>query len=322
MEIPGKLYNTGRGYPAALFDDNYKETVTGEIYNLSQDSNKELRKLDEIEGTQLNLYRRRDSRHKGHHFYLYEAGEQLKSNLSKENRINSGSWRRQGSVALKNPVEFALTFEKEQEERYGEFPPEDSSGMMFVRGDTPMLVTAPHATMHSRINKLKEQEEYTGAISVILHSLTGSYALYTHWASTTDPNFYDNAPFKKKLAKIVTKFGIKFVLDLHGTGVKRNEDIYPGVGKDKEFLIGNNLYFDKLKDTVHSNGFILGGFHVFPATRQMTVTKYVATNLGIPAMQIEINKRLREPESKPERFEKLVNSLTDYINYIKPSIDR
>ena len=320
LEIPGRLYSTGRGYPAALFDGNSKETIAGEIYNLSGDSNKKLKELDEVECTRFDLYRRKDLKHKGHHFYLYEAGDRLKGYLNKENTINPGSWRRKGSVALNDPVEFAINFEKEQEERYMEFPPEDSSGMIFLRGGAPILVTAPHATRHLRMNKQKQQEEYTGAISVILHSLTGAHALYTHWASKIDPNFYDDAPFKKKLAKVVTKFRIKLVLDLHGTRGQKAEDIYPGIGNNREFLIGNNSYLHKLNDSAKSNGLVLGGLNVFPASIQMTVTKFVATKLGIPTMQVEINERLRDPEGNPSQFEKLVRFLTDYIYSIKTYI--
>ena len=321
LEIPGKLYNTNRGYPAVLLDGSSKETVVGEIYNLCEDSNKILKELDEVECTRFGLYRRKDLKHKGHHFYLYEAGEQLRGLLNKENSINSGNWRRQGSFALKDPVEFALTFEKEQQERYREFPPEDSSGMIFLRGDAPILITAPHATRHLRMNKQKQQEEYTGAISVILHSLIGTHALYTHWASKIDPNFYDDAPFKRKLAKVVRKFGIKFVLDLHGTKVQRNKDLYPGVGNNTEFLIGNDSYLHKLEDSAKSYGLVLGSLNVFPASIQMTITKFVATKIGTPAMQIEINERLRDPEGNPSQFERLVRLLTDYIYSISgPSV--
>ncbi len=315
-EIPGRLYDTGRGYPAALFDGNSKETVMGEIYAISGDVGKKLRELDEIEGTEIGLYTRK-SIYNGHHFYVYETGELLKSFIRSENRINCGNWRRHGSVALKNPVEFAIRFENSQKQRYREPPPEGSSGLTFLRGEIPILVTAPHATRHLRMGKLKYQEEYTGMLSVILHTLTGSYALYTHWASGVDPNFYDDAPFKSKLLNVVRKFGIGFILDLHGTRREWSDDIYPGVGNNREFLFGNDFYLYKLQEASESNGLVLGGLYVFPASTQMTITKFVARNLEIPAMQIEINERLRRPESNPSEFKKLIRFLTDYISSIK-----
>jgi gamma-glutamylcyclotransferase (GGCT)/AIG2-like uncharacterized protein YtfP len=316
VEIPGKLYDTGKGYPTASFDGDSKESVTGEVYAISGDVNKKLKELDEIEGTNGKLYKRKPI-HNGHRFYVYEAGELLKNSLRAENRINSGSWRRHGSIALKYPVEFAIRFENSQKQRYREFPLEDSSGLTFLRGEIPFLVMAPHATGHLRMGKLKYQEEYTGALSVILHTLTGSYSLYTHWASSVDPNFYDNAPFKSKLLKVVRKFGIRFVFDLHGTRSGLCEDLYPGVGNDREFLFGDDFYLYKLQESAESNGLILGGLYHFPASVQMTVTKFVSRNLGIPAMQIEISERLRQPEINPSEFEKLVKCLTEYICSIK-----
>lgn len=316
VEIPGRLYDTGRGYPAALFDSDSKETVMGEIYAIGGDVDKKLRELDEIEGMEIGLYKRK-SIYNGYHLYVYETGELLKNFIRSENRINSGNWRRHGSVALKNPVEFAIRFENSQKQRYGEPPPADSSGLTFLRGEIPILVTAPHATRHLRMGKLKYQEEYTGTLSVILHALTGSYALYTHWASGVDPNFYDDAPFKSKLLKVVRKFGIGFILDLHGTRREWNDDIYPGVGNNREFISGNDFYLYKLQESSESNGLVLGGLHVFPASAQMTITKFVSRNLEIPAMQIEINERLRRPEGNSSEFEKLVKFLTDYIISIK-----
>jgi gamma-glutamylcyclotransferase (GGCT)/AIG2-like uncharacterized protein YtfP len=316
VEVPGKLYDTERGYPVALFDGNSKETVTGEIYALCGDVDKKLRELDEIEGTEIGLYTRK-SIYNGHHFYVYETGELLRNRIRAENRINSGSWRRYGSVALKNPVEFAIRFENSQKQRYREFPPEDSSGLTFLRGEIPILITASHATRHLRMGKFKYQEEYTGAVSVILHALTGSYVLYTHWASSVDPNFYDHAPFKEKLRKVVKEFGIRFVLDLHGTRREWSDDIYPGVGNSREFLFGDDFYLHKLEQSSELNGLAIGDLRVFPASTQMTITKFVARNIQIPAMQIEINERLRYPESHPSKFERLVKFLTDYIGSIQ-----
>lgn len=49
----------------------------------------------------------------------------------------------------------------------------------------------------------------------------------------------------------------------------------------------------------------------------MTVTKFISRNLGIPARQIEISERLRQPEINPSEFEKLVKCLAEYTCSIK-----
>lgn len=317
LDLPGKLYDTKMDYPVALFDGDCEGTVTGELYEICTDVDRKLREIDRVEGTELRLYRRKSLRYKDHVFYLYEAGEALRSALKKESRIPSGSWRRHGSIALNDPVRFALIFEGSQEKRYREFPPSNSPGLMFLRGEIPILVTASHATAHLRMNKLKIEERYTGAISVILHTLTGCHALYTHWASETDPNFYDDAPFKKKLEGIVKGFGIRLVLDIHGTTIEGGGDIYPGVGNEGEFLLGRDLYLKKLEESVKADGLTPGGLHVFPASRQMTITKFVSRRFGIPAMQIEIDSRNRHPESNPFRFKRLVGSLSRFVSQIR-----
>jgi hypothetical protein len=128
-----------------------------------------------------------------------------------------------------------------------------------------------------------------------------------------DPNYYDNSRFKNKMSEIVSHHSFKFLVDLHGTGPEKKYDIYPGVGVDKEFLIGHDNYLDELERAATLNGISIGGLDVFPAAKQMTVTKYAARKLGIPAIQLEINRRLRDPEKRPDDFMKLIKFLRGFI---------
>ncbi len=55
--VPGTLYNTGNGYPAARFDG--PGSIRGRIYELDADRLDEaLRLLDEVEGAVLDLFHR------------------------------------------------------------------------------------------------------------------------------------------------------------------------------------------------------------------------------------------------------------------------
>ncbi|MDA2919792.1 gamma-glutamylcyclotransferase [Desulfobacterota bacterium AH_259_B03_O07] len=318
LEVPGDLYSTEMGYPVALFKPYHESTITGELYDIPSDNMKErIKGFDELEGTDSGLFIRKELKYNGHHFYAYEAGKSFVNILTNKNKINSGNWRYHGSIAKINPSQFAINFEINLSRNYQVFPPRDFKECIYLRGDLPILITAPHATAHIRMKKLKEEEISTGAISVILHSLKGSHALYTHRASTIDANFYDQSTFKEELRTIVKKFGIKLVLDIHGTSTKRNDDIYPGVGINREFLIGNDIYLDNLFQAAQDNNICVGGLDVFPASRQMTVTKYLARELGIPAMQIEINERLRIPYDSPNNFERLIKFLSQFLNSIK-----
>jgi len=314
IDVPGKLYNTGKGYPAAVFEEEESSgTVTGELYSLCANHQQKFNELDEVEGVVAGLYMRRTLTHRGHSFHVYEAGEKLKKSMTDEDKILPGSWRRHASKALKDPVGFAIRFEKSQRKYDEEQPSDDFDGTIFLRGDIPVLVTAPHATTHVRVKMTKSCELYTGALSVISHSLTGAHALYTHRMSNLDPNYYDDCPFKERLESLMNEHDIRFVIDIHGTGSGRAYDIFPGVGLDGEFLIGKQFYLAKLYETALREKILIGSLDIFPAAKQMTVAKFAATKLGVPAMQVEINRRLRLPEDNPTQFEKLVDFLSSYI---------
>jgi len=318
LEVPGDLYSTEMGYPVALFKPYHESTITGELYDIPSDNMKErIKGFDELEGTDSGLFIRKELKYNGHHFYAYEAGKSFVNILTDKNKINSGNWRYHESIAKKKPVQFAINFEINLSRNYQVFPPRDFKECIYLRGDLPILITAPHATAHVRMKKLKEEEIYTGAVSVILHSLKGSHALYTHRASTIDANFYDQSTFKEELRTIVKKFGIKLVLDIHGTSTKRDDDIYPGVGIEREFLVGNDIYLDKLFQAAKDKDISIGGLDIFPASRQMTVTKFVARQLGIPAIQIEVNEKLRTPDDSPADFERLVEFLSKFMKSVK-----
>ena len=312
LEVPGSLYDTGRGYPAALFDDGSDRAVSGELYTM-EDPSSRIEELDRVEGTLSGLFRRSTIKYPNSEFYCYEAGPLLNETAADENRILSGSWRTHSSLAFTDPVDFALRFETHLKDSYKEHPGEDSDGIHYIRGHIPVLVTAPHATAHVRMGKLKRQEFYTGALAVLLHSLTGCHALYTGRLSSLDPNYTDESPFKAKLSEIAGRCGLEFQIDIHGTGSERPRDVFPGVGMNSEFLNGRSESLFELSQAAQSNGISLGSTDVFPAARQMTVTRFSATRLGVPSMQLEINRDLRRPEIAPADFVKLVNFLKEFI---------
>jgi gamma-glutamylcyclotransferase (GGCT)/AIG2-like uncharacterized protein YtfP len=318
LDIPGELYFTDMGYPAASFNENPNHHVSGELYELGGDNTADrVTMLDKIEGTSDGLFKRKVLNINGHKIITYEAGESLNSFLNDRCKIESGIWRLHGSVAKRDPIKFALAFEKYSAKSYRNFSTEDKLGSIHARGVAPILVTAPHACAHVRMHKLKNQENFTGSLAIIIHSITGSHALYTHRASETDPNFYDESPFKKQIARIVKEFGIRFVLDIHGTSTAKTGDVFPGVGIDKEFLLGNESMLDRLAEGSARFGIRLGSPKIFPASRQMTVTKFAARKLGIPGMQIEISEQLRTPDKYPKRFDKLVRFLGDFLSGVE-----
>jgi len=315
FSVLGRLYHTGRGYPAAVFDSDSKGMVHGELYKM-QDAENKIAELDKVEGTESGLFRRVELDYGGVSFYCYEPGTLLDGCVREENLIRSGSWRESSSLAVTDPVAFAVNFENGMEKVYKKLPAVHGEEAIYIKGCTPLLITAPHATAHVRMNKLKRQEFYTGALGVLLHSLTGCHVLYTNCQSGCDPNYYDESPFKKRLAEVVRGRNIRLLIDIHGTGAEKERDIFPGVGESNEFLLGNEHYLELIERSADSCGVSLGGLDVFPAARQMTVTKFAARSLGIPAIQLEINRALRRPSSDPVAFGRLLDFLRIFIESV------
>ena len=317
LEIPGELFYTDMGYPTASFSSKSNYSVMGELYEIPRGMIEDkLAEIDNMEGTGIGLFLRKKIKHNRHNFFAYEADKSLRHFLRSKFRINSGNWRSFGSIAKLDPVKYAITFEHSLNRHNREFPSKNSRGYIHLKGVIPILVCAPHSSIHIRVDKLKKEERYAAPLSAIIHSITGTHALFTHRASKVDPNFYDNSPFKIGVENIVDKFGVKFVLDIHGTETRKGDEVYFGVGTENEFLLGKKRYLEKLLISAQKNSIKLGDPDVFPASRQMTVTKFVARKLGIPAIQIEINKRLRNPVEAPRSFLKLVSFFSDFISSI------
>ncbi|MGQ0793258.1 MAG: gamma-glutamylcyclotransferase family protein [Deltaproteobacteria bacterium] len=314
--VSGSLYDTKRGYPAALFDARGEPQILGELYDLSTAPNlqEKLGELDEAEGVEGGLYKRVELNLGGVRAFAYEAGEALRAALADETRIESGDWRLYGSSALEDPIGFVNRFEAAQRRGYRKFPSDGFHEPIFLRGRIPILIAAPHATAHMRMGELKSEERHTAALAALLHITEGCHALYTNSASEIDPNYSDDSPFKRALAEVAREFGIVAVFDLHGTTQERAEGIYPGVGQGGEFLRGRGFILNALYEAASQMGISVGGLHVFPASRQMTVTKFASRGLHTSAMQIEINKRLREPARDPAQFETLVALLRRFVS--------
>ncbi|NIS09384.1 MAG: hypothetical protein GWO07_11605 [Candidatus Dadabacteria bacterium] len=315
LQIKGTLYDTGLGYPAANFTDK-TNNLFGELYHYQgKDIESTISRIDVVEGTKIGIFEREIIESNGDKFFTYNMGSGLENSRNSFSTISSGNWRHT-YIKQNNISTFAIDFEQAQSTRYTEFAPADASSFVHIKGDIPILVVSSHATAHMRKGKLKSQEFYTGAIGVILNSLSGVHSIYTTYASEHDSNYSETTALKEFIRELVKTYNIKFVMDIHGTGSYRKFDIYPGIGKTGEFLNGNNALLDSLENLLKNNNLRQGGFDVFPAYKQHTVSRFVYTKLGIASMQLETNYKLRDPEFDSNSFEKLISFLTQYIESV------
>ncbi|MBO8128113.1 MAG: hypothetical protein H0Z39_02795 [Peptococcaceae bacterium] len=194
---------------------------------------------------------------------------------------------------------------------------EGTTSYEILSGRIPLLVSAPHAVKHRRAanTEPKEQDEYTGTIARLLNEITGCYAMHAT-CPDLDPNFYDDCAYKGGVRRIVEENDIKLVLDIHGATRWRafNVDIGSCHGKSVQH---NPELLDLLLEEFRNHGIAnVVVDDTFPGCGQPTVTRYVSAILNRAALQLEINKKLRDPEKDPESFVVLVECLASYIRKV------
>lgn len=316
MRVPGTLYLTPFGYPAAVFDENSSLRIQGELYELPPDSEFFIRSVDRLEGVDEKLFSRSVIRCEEQFFYVYEPGPKLGREINSGDIIESGNWFFDPGIRGADPFSFAVAFENIQKWYYRMKSDGRDEENIFLEGTVPVLITCPHSTAHVRMGKLKRHEFYTAALGAVLHSVLGCHCLYANREQDRDPNYYDDCDFKGALEKILSEAKIDLVIDIHGTGNERSEDLFPGVGMEREFLLSASDVLDKFYLAAQEHGIEAGGADVFPAARQMTVAKFAANRFSVPAIQIEISDRLRMPWRREKEFRLLIGFLLGFVEKV------
>ena len=316
MKVPGTLYSTPFGYPAAVFDETSSLAVQGELYELPSDSEVFIRSVDCLEGVDESLFSRSVIRCGEEFFYAYEPTVELRRQIRDADIIKSGNWFFSPALRESDPFSFAVSFENIQKQYYRMRPDGRGEENIFLEGTVPVLVTCPHSTAHTRMGKLKRHEFYTAALGAVMHLFLGCHFLYANREQETDPNYYDDCDFKTTLGKILSETETNLVVDIHGTGNEKPEDLFPGVGTEREFLLSAPDVLDMFYQTAEKHRIAAGGADIFPAARQMTVAKFAANRFSVPAIQIEISDRFRMPWRREKEFRRLIGFFLEFIEKV------
>lgn len=201
-----------------------------------------------------------------------------------------------------------------------------------VKGQIPVLLSAPHGAAHFRNGKLKEEDEYTAGLVRLVAEKTGAHALYAYRKSPTDPNYYADIPYKHALQQIVDHTSVKFVLDIHGCSPEREFGIALGTMQNRSCPRQRPVIIR----TLEAHGFSesnpglmrLDLDKTFPASGNHhieTVTQFASDKLRVPAAQLELNAHLRIVQrlpnttstkpviGEPEQILRTVSALIDLV---------
>jgi len=196
----------------------------------------------------------------------------------------------------------------EQPIAYFQTPPQGNNSFVWQNGRIPLLISAPHATAHSRRGQIKGEEEYTAAFAQLLAQETEAHALFTAYRSPGDPNWDEAAPYKAQLQQLVRQHHIRFVIDLHGMSNRHKFGIAVGTinGRscpNRESIVAHTFESHKFTrisqkkvksyDKLQWQGFVMNHSRFTGGLVNHTITRFVSESLGIAAVQIELCASIR-----------------------------
>ncbi|MAU00300.1 MAG: hypothetical protein CL608_24430 [Anaerolineaceae bacterium] len=196
---------------------------------------------------------------------------------------------------------------------YTTLAPDGEPSFTYRPGELPILISAPHATAHLRRQRIKGEEEFTGALAQFLAETTGIHALYSHYRSTGDPNWDHDSPYKNRLQEIVRRNDIRFVLDLHGMSNRYKFGLALGTMNGRSCPEHEPLILQTVANrfrpisqqtartfsALHWDHFVLNHSRFTGGLANHTITRFASQQLGVPALQIELCASARVVERRP-----------------------
>lgn len=201
-----------------------------------------------------------------------------------------------------------------------------------IRGNIPIMLSAPHSVNHFRNGQKKWADLWTGGIALYLQQITGCHLIYNACFAEKDPNFDvpENNDYQTALKQYLKNTPIYVLLDLHGSSASREYAVELGTAplpdkseQEKQedltslhsikiiedvVMSSFNQNFAKLetpKKSVWKN-------KVFSAGGQNTVTKGISENTYTACLQLEINAEYRNPNNQAQ-FTALITALQQII---------
>lgn len=187
-----------------------------------------------------------------------------------------------------------------------------------IKGNILIFLSAPHAKPHLRpgfnLQNPKPGEVNTDLVVKELCSRTKCWGIYTTKLNIIDPNWYKNSPYKEKIKEIIIQNKIRLVLDIHGAKAQRLFMI-----EYDDFRTNRSL---KQIETILKNCLKRHGFAqkeiahgLLKENTQETITEYCLLKLKTPALQLEINQKLRHKDNP--RFYSLFSALSCLVHKVQ-----
>lgn len=191
---------------------------------------------------------------------------------------------------------------------------------MYLDGQIPIMISAPHAVSQWRNGKIKPSEAYTGPLAIALNKSLNCPAFIKSKFDGTDPNSSSGIEYRQNLLSKVLEKKIEFMIDIHCMNPSRPDEIIIGTN-NLQNLKNNKSFISIFKTIMSKHGFdnVLVDKE-FTASSQYNVSRFISTKANIPCLQIEINSRIINAETNPERLYKMFLALSEFLKTVEKAV--
>ena len=185
------------------------------------------------------------------------------------------------------------------------------------KGDIPILFTAVHTMNQKREDgTIKLSEPYTKAIAMYLNKYDNTFTIIKNKDTGVDSNRDNHDKLNIELRRLIKKYNIAIVIDLHGASKDREFDV--------EFGTLNNLTADysiikELEKSFKNNG--VTNIEYNNPFKGGAITQGIYNLEDVDVIQIEINGKYRD-YNDIEKTKKIIDSLEVFITKYKRYINK
>ena len=201
-----------------------------------------------------------------------------------------------------------------------------------IRGNIPIMLSAPHSVNHFRNEQKKWADLWTGGIAFYLQQITGCHLIYNACFAEKDPNFdaLENNDYQNALRQYLKNTPVYVLFDLHGSSASREYAVELGTApspdksehekqEDLTSLHGIKIIEDVVMSAFNQNFAKLETLKksvwknkIFSAGGQNTITKGISGTTDTACLQLEINAEYRNPNNQAQ-FTALITALQQII---------
>ncbi len=190
----------------------------------------------------------------------------------------------------------------------------DGKNFRMIKGNIPVLLSAPHSVRCMRNNMIKPSDRMTGGIVEYMCQKYDLCGITRTFNNNDDPNHYNTSPsseYKNAAIDLINSDNIRFMFDIHGCNDDHGFEIEIGTNSGKN--LNNKEFIEIAEDTLSETG-IVSVDTLFRASAPETVSHYIHERTNINCFQIEICHTVRDV---PERLLHFIDTFIKLIFILK-----